>query len=770
MRRELLSVFVGLGLLAACGGDKAAEDTDEGVRPEGAAASSSSSERPAQAASLTMQQDLLELSHLADVDHRGLFIDFGTPARQKYTVGQWGSGWGADGADGDETFTYATDNGRLFFPLAEAREITLRVRMKPIASHRLQLFVNGESIEGVVLEEGAQFRDYDVKVPAARVRSGENYVQLRFGATTVVDGANVAAAVSSLRVIEGSPSEEGYRAPHHETLVSAVELGNVRRRALALRAPTTVSYYVEVPRDGRLVFGLGVEGNAAGTSARVRVTPEGGEAQEIFQATPSAEWNDQSISLAAFARQVVRLDFEASGEGSGRVVFSAPAIMVPPPEVAARPAEVKNVIVLLIDTLPASKIRPYNPQSRVRTPVLDRIAERGVLFESAQSPENWTKPSVASVLTGLSPMTHGAKTDSARLPASAELVSEVFKGAGFTTGSFIANGYVSDRFGFDQGWDDYNNYIREGGSTEAEDVFQQAGNFIEAKKDERFFVYIQTIDPHVPYDPPAEYLRMYDAREYSGIVQPRQTPTLLEQAKKKEITFNASDNRRLEALYDGEVTQHDHWLGKFMERLESLGVAEDTLLVITSDHGEEFMEHGSYGHGHSIFQELLAVPLIFHLPGRLPEGRRVPHAVSTMDIPQTILDLAGVSGLSRAEGRSLLPDMLGSVPVGPQVAFSDFQEIRRVARTERYKIVVRGNLSTVLFDLETDPGERRERSISDLPIAGRYARILLGQYLGAENRGQWLRANQDAARALDVEEAEMDETILEQLRALGYAN
>src|SRR5690606_5956615 len=131
-----------------------------------------------------------------------------------------------------------------------------------------------------------------------------------------------------------------------------------------------------------------------------------------------------------------------------------------------------------------------------------RIVERGILFEQAQSPENWTKPAVASLLTGLQPATHGAKTEEARLPDSAELLSEVMKEAGFTTGSFIANGYVSDRFGFDQGWDDYNNFIRDGRSTEAEDVFREAGNFIERHKDERFFVYIQTIDPHVPYDPP----------------------------------------------------------------------------------------------------------------------------------------------------------------------------------------------------------------------------------------------------------------------------
>lgn len=767
MRRELLSIVLGLCVVgAACGGDR------EQSGGEGAASGAASGERPAQAANLVTQLDLLETSHLADVDHHGLFIDFGGPARAKYTVGNWSSGWGADGADGDVTYTHVGDTGRVFFPVREPRELTLRFQMKPIGSHRMQVFLNGQSLEGVVLQEGAQFRDYDVRVPAERVRRGENYLLLRFGGTTVVGGENVSVAMASIRIIEGGPppADERFVPPRYDTLTTTVELGGVERRALALRAPTTVSYYLEVPRNARFVFGVGAEGNASGLSARVRVTPEGGEADEIFRATLGGAWNDQAIDISRWAGQVVRLDLEASGEGNGRVAFSTPAIMVPPPQVAERPAEVRNVVVLLIDTLRASKLRPYNPETRVRTPVLDRIAERGVVFAQAQSPENWTKPSCASVLTGLSPMTHRAKTDEARLPASAELVSEVFDRAGFATGSFIANGYVSDRFGFDQGWDDYNNFIRDGRSTEAEDVFRAAGDFIEQHKDERFFVYIQTIDPHVPYDPPAEFLRMYDASEYAGPVQPRQTPELLERAKRREITFDAADRRRLEALHDGEISYHDHHLGRFLERLEQLGVADDTLLVITSDHGEEFNEHGSWGHGHSIFQELLGVPLIFSMPGRLPEGRRVEHTVSTLNIAQTILDLAQVEGLPRAEGRSLVPDMLGAVAPGPQVAFSDFQDIRRVARAGRYKLVVRANLSSVLFDLEADPGERNEREVHDFPVAGRYLRILLGQYLGAQNRGQWLRARQDPAQALEAESAEMDETIRAQLRALGYAN
>ena len=129
-------------------------------------------------------------------------------------------------------------------------------------------------------------------------------------------------------------------------------------------------------------------------------------------------------------------------------------------------------------------------------------------------------------------MTHGTKEDASSLPDAALMVSEVYKEAGFATATFLANGYVSDRFGFDQGWDHYTNYIREQRNTNASNVFGEAEAWIEKNKDGRFFVYIQTIDPHVPYDPPDRFLKMYDPKPYNGQVKNRRTHLMLDEAKK----------------------------------------------------------------------------------------------------------------------------------------------------------------------------------------------------------------------------------------------
>ncbi len=765
----LAAVGVAVGGVVACGSSESGGGG--GATGGGGEPAATQGAGPPQARELRMQQDLLDIAHLADVDHRGLYIDMGTPARMKYTTGHWRGGWGSDGAEGDETFTNASEMGRLYFLLREPREVTLRLRMRAVGSRRLQIFVNNRSLpEGVSLAEGDAFRDYDVRVAADLMRAGENYVLLRFGGTTRVGDENVSVQVASVRVIDGAPvADEQYVAPAYDTLAAQVDAGGTERRALTLRSPTSVSYYVEIPRDARLVFGVGTD-VAGSQRARVTIQPEGGEAAEIYAAAVGTRWDDQAIDISRFAGQVVRLELSASGEGAGRVAFAVPSIMVTPPAVAER-REVRNVVVLLIDTLRASKLRAYDPSSRVRTPVLDRLATEGTVFERAQSQENWTKPSVASVLTGLTPGTHGATTTEAVLPDRAELVSEAFDAAGFATGSFLANGYVSNRFGFDQGWDHYTNMIREERSTEAADVFREAGDFIEQHRSERFFVYIQTIDPHVPYDPPAEFLAMYDDRaDYAGQVRPRMTGDLLERAKRTPpgVVFDASDQRRLRGLHDGEISYHDRELGRFLERLGALGVADDTLFLITSDHGEEFNDHGSWGHGHSVYQELLHVPLIVWRPGVVP-AQRIAHTVSTLSVSPTVLGAAGVSGLRAAEGRNLMPDILGDVTVGPQVAFSNFLDDRRVIRAGRWKLILRGHNPT-FFDLESDPGEQRELDMSRHPIAARYCRVLLGQYLGARDRGHWMDAVQRESAALTAGAAVMDAETCAQLEALGYGN
>ncbi|TNF61310.1 MAG: hypothetical protein EP303_05845 [Deltaproteobacteria bacterium] len=735
-----------------------------------AAGCSRGGSKPDPFAGLDTHSDLTALRHMAEVDDGGWVVDFGTPAQSKYTVGDWRSGWVGKGVDGDTTYAHVGMRGRVYFNADAPKPLVARVRLRPHGTQALTPYLNNKQLKSIHLRNEEGFADYDIELPSEHVQAGENYLLLTFGGTVPIDGQDVSVAVDSIWIrSEAEPAKKAH-ARAYEGLVANVRLGEEERQAIALSRRSTLRYHVQVPTDGVLGFGVGVEGEGEAPFG-IEVTADGQPTTQMLSGTATGAWADHKVDLSRFAGEIVRIDLRAEGQGAGRLAWNAPRILVPArPERTYEPA--KNVVVLVIDTLRADKLRPFNVETRVKTPVIDRFASEGVVFELAQSPENWTKPAVASILTGLHPLTHQQKTGDAALPSSAELLSEHLKGEGFTTGSFIANGYVSDRFGFDQGWDDYSNYIREGGSTEAKDVFDKAGNWIEAHKDERFFAYIQTIDPHVPYDPPGEYLQMYDPSEYSGQIRPRMTGDLLEKAKRNppEVVFDASDKRRLKALHDGEITKHDHFFGAFLERLAELGLADDTLVVVTSDHGEEFEDHGSWGHGHSVYQELLHVPLLFRLPNRLPAGAKVGNAVSTLDISATVTELLGVPGMVHNEGHTLVGLMLGEAPSQPTVAFSDFQDDRRVITTGRWKLILRGNLTSTMFDLVADPMEKKQLDASAFPIGRRYARMLLGQFLGASNRGDWLSAEQKGGTQLQRENADMDDTIRDQLRALGYAH
>ncbi|GAB5541173.1 MAG: hypothetical protein SangKO_009330 [Sandaracinaceae bacterium] len=779
-RTQQRAILVSLSALSAMAWAVACGDDEEETRPEVTDVSEeepeaeASDEGPApdaraeqvrrELAKTRVHLDLLALAHLADVEHHGLYMDFGTPQRMHWTMGRWHNGFLRDVTAGERDFTRMGTDARAWFHLDEAGARTLRFRGRPLGTSAVVVYVNGQRA-GQIDFEGQGVQEHDVAVAASLLQPGENALMFRSSGTQSVQGEDVAAEIDSLWILPETPPSGPLHAPRYTELTRELTVGGQARRSVVVRAPSRVRWYAEIPEGARLSFGLGADGAA---TARVRITPEGGETLELLQAELGESWSDQLLDLSRFRGQVVRIEFDVTGEAAA-VGISAPSIVVPLPEQALAAAQANSVIVLLIDTLRASKLKAYNPRSRVQTPTLDAFAGEAAVFEHAQSPENWTKPSVASILTSLTPTTHNTKEQSSSLPPSALMISEVLQDADFATASFIANGYVSDRFGFDQGWDHYTNYIREERNTEAGNVFREAIRWIEQHREERFFAYIQTIDPHVPYDPPDELVSLYDSGAYDGPVSPRRTGLQLEDVKAGRSSFSARDIQRLEALHDGEITYHDQEMTRFVARLRELGLYDQILFVVTSDHGEEFNEHGSFGHGHSIFQELLHVPLMMRWNGAIPASRIGP-TVSTLDIAPTVLEAVGVPVPDVFEGQSLLSTARGVARPGPQIAFSDKLDDRRVATAAGYKLVVRGNLTWAFFNLRDDPGEQNQiDSGRRHPIALRYLRGLYGQHLGAGDRGDWLLGGTGGeSRVLPQAESQIDAQLCEQLRLLGY--
>jgi len=394
----------------SCDPDSDGDDTEELAGQES---------RPDEYRDHRVHQNLLDTVHLADVHHHGLFIDLGTPAAAKYLVGGWNSGWGSDISEGDTTARLVGRRGRIYFHADRAESMVVRLRLRPHGTRALTPYLNNEQLQSLHFTSGDGFQEYDFPLPQDLVRRGENYLLLTFGGTTPIGDENVSVALASVRIASGTELPGGdFVAPTYDSLATAVEVDGEERRALVSRRPARLSWHIEVPANAALSFGLAYEGTGE-ADARVMVSPEEGEPAEIFRGRASAEWENHVIPLEGYAGQIIRVDLEAVNAGAGRLAWSSPAVLVAPPDEEVEPETAQNVIVLLVDTLRASKLRAYNPRSRVRTPVIDRMAEEGLVFERSQSPENWTKPSCASILTGLFPMTHGAKDSGPRQRALA---------------------------------------------------------------------------------------------------------------------------------------------------------------------------------------------------------------------------------------------------------------------------------------------------------------------------------------------------------------
>ncbi|MGF1468002.1 MAG: sulfatase [Sandaracinaceae bacterium] len=678
----------------------------------------------------------------AELHHRGaLVVDLGTPAGQAYTLGGWRTRAGtAHRFDDGTTATLITHvTGFLRLPVDGPGACTLTLRALAPADGRLTLYLDDQVVGHGRLPADGTFGEVQATVPRERCTAGEHTLRVRVPAAGRLAGhRRVGLAIDYLRL---GPAVDGD--------LPAPPPARALARGDDLHLPPGWSLTYPYVADA-LGETLSVE-VAEGGAAELRLDRERG-APTVRTLGPGSH----RVPLATPPGALVRIRL---GAGGRRAVLRRPRVVAQgspasSPDLERRP---RHVLIYLTDTLRADKLRPYAADARVATPELTTWARRAATFLGAHSQENWTKPSVATLLSGLYPWEHGATTEDARVPAGVELLGERLRAAGYRTAAFIANGFVSDRFGFRQGWARYRNYIREGRRTPARFVIDDVLAWLSAQDGEPpFFLYVHTIDPHVPYAPPEPDLARYDALPYRGPVDFGRDRGLLEAVKSGRLRLDARDRVRLEALYDGEITYHDRHFGRLLRGLEAAGLADDTLVVFTSDHGEELFDHGSVGHGHSVYEELLQVPLLLRIPGLTDPGQRVPTAVGLVDVLPTVLDVLGQPVPAHASGRSLLPLLLEGPPDAPRATTSGFLSGWRTVVVGRLKLVQRTADRWQVFDLVEDPGETRDLA-PERPQVVRYLRGLLGLELA------------QAQRRHARERGAIDATLRSQLEALGYA-
>lgn len=733
--------LVSLLLLAGCSSSAASGAQTRSSAPARVAprAASAASSEPVPSAPLTVFYDLAQRQ--SDAELRcgdALLIDFGVPGDAKFTLGGWGTRMRPGVMLGSDSAALVSGTyGELQLPLHGSGPQAVRIRALAPRDGGIVAYLD-DKVVAQLRGSPTQFTTFDIALPEGTAR-GEHRLRLRGSGMGKV-GAHSSALALDWVAVGKAPLPEQVALPP----VSPGAAGS-----LVVPPGCALGYAFQVPEGARFRARL------AGGEGRLVLEATGDElgAQRIGEYGPG----EVDVDLSKLAGAVVRLDLRARGA----LELSSPQVLAArDAETAGAPAA-RNVLIYLIDTLRADHLKTFNAATRVQTPALDQLVEQGsAVFTSAHTQENWTKPSVATLLSALLPWEHLAVTTEAVVPASVELLPERLGQLGFHTGAFIANGYVSDKFGFKQGWDTYRNYIREGRYSRAEFLAADVLQWLDKRPAQKpFFLYVHAIDPHVPYRPTAQFLSLYDPLPYKGVVNFSKDATLLEKIKLGKIAVDARDKQHLEALYDSEISYHDLHFRAILAALDKRGLAQETMIVVVADHGEEFWDHGSVGHGHSVYEELLRIPMIIRVPGLTTSPRRVRDSAGLVDIVPTVFDVLGKPVPEGLSGRSLLPQLRGARGDAPPVAVSGFMDDWRTIVIGDLKLIQRSEKHFTVHDLATDPREQRDVA-GARPITARYLRGQLGLALA--------RSQVVAGKGRKPQKTKIDAQTEAQLRALGY--
>ncbi|MDA8018497.1 MAG: sulfatase [Thermoanaerobaculia bacterium] len=422
-----------------------------------------------------------------------------------------------------------------------------------------------------------------------------------------------------------------------------------------------------------------------------------------------------------------------------------------------------GVIVYMIDTLRADRLGSYG-SDRGLTPHLDALAEQSVVFTEARAQSSWTRPSVVSTFTGWYPQRHGVDDREDGLSGSVDTLAELLFGAGIYTGGIVTNGNISHQFGLGQGFAEYR-HLEESSSRESYHVpageLNASGlEWLDRHQEERpgqpFFLYLHATDPHAPYTPPEEFRSRLAASADPSLGRLE----TFERLREGELA-DAGIRDQLLALYDAEVAWTDHQVGAFVEALRQRDLLRRTMLIVVSDHGEEFLDHGGWEHGRTLFDEQLLVPLIVKLPETVARVDRIAGPAGHVDLMPTILDAMGVSfDPADYDGLSLWPALIGAIDRSTGAsALSHLELSERSLRSlvhDRWKLVEDlASEDRRLFDLSEDAPEHLDLATE---------KPLRSGVLGQERRR--LEQSLTPERATEVE---LDVETRKQLEALGYA-
>ena len=475
----------------------------------------------------------------------------------------------------------------------------------------------------------------------------------------------------------------------------------------------------------------------------------------------------------------------------------------------AADADHPNIILLTIDALRADHLSCYGYPVQT-SPNIDRLAAESVQFKHAVSTAPWTFPAFSAIHTSMYPSELGVSAFNVPLPQIYQqrldplrvTLAETLHDQGYRTQAIVTNPWLFPEFGFAQGFDgylvvdrqhahDYNVILKDtlfgrlAGSAEpvhsslrglyealmgpagqpvwdvrADRVTAEIARWLDANYPSRFFLWIHYIDPHYPYWPPADYrpsLPGVSAERLAYLGSYNEDDVYTGRARLRPV-----DREAIIALYDGEIRYVDHYVGQVLSQVDALGLRENTLFVLSADHGDEFWDHGGYQHGHTVYNELMHVPLIIRGPRGFTTPQKIDAVVRHIDLAPTLTEVAGASFHGDAHGISLLP-LLASSDQAPRAAFSEglfLTSEKKAIRSGDDKLIYDPfSGASELYNLGADPRESNDLAGRDLSTAH-----TLKQQLS-----EWASANEAKFAALPRSlQTGSDQGLINALRSGGY--
>jgi len=551
-----------------------------------------------------------------------------------------------------------------------------------------------------------------------------------------------------------------------------ITLGDETRRAIVPYADSRHTFAVEVPEDPRLQLAIGVATGSrvnSGFPVNFTVLVDGNDGDRVAHAATVRRadrnrWIPAEVDLTPWAGKQVQLSLVVeqptpSDDGDALYPLWASPVVSDRRDARTRPP----VVLISVDCLRADHLGAYGYDEDI-SPAIDAFAAESTLFENAVAVSSWTLPTHMSMFTGLNPSYHGVDRTRSLSPSTFYL-PEVLASAGYETTAVVSGAYVSQAFGFARGFHRYLSLKQ----PEASETIDEALSALDRSHHRDTFMFLHLIDAHWPYEPPEDLLAKLGP-----------TPVNLPHLLDKVVTGAApvgTDVADLTRLYDGEIADIDRELGRFFAELKERGIYDDALIILTSDHGEAFYEHGHWAHITTLYEEMIRIPLIVKWPGREPAAR-VSRYASQVDIVPTVLEAVDLfDALPRTSQGTTLSDRMESGDTDAARAIiseviwasSTFTSKKVAFRAGRYKYVASytgapPDAASVdemqlqeVYDLVDDPDERHNLVDSEY-MDDFEAR--LHRYLEA-SRG--FRESQQGQQSFAI-----DEELEERLRALGY--